>query len=910
MFDKKIANRKIQGKPSKIVAAVAAALLLVCIVLSCVFSSMLPKSYRMATADGGKFTSLMTTKEDEWFYSTSGGLIVRMNGENEEIEKFDLRAEAKAKHIVDDCKQVSSIQTENDAKYIYAYTDSKYVFLLEDKDGALSIKAWLYLGDTVAALTALYEDGNTLYLLNQVNRDYEIRSFDITDAEGDLSGKLIHAGYVYKNVPVSNGMTLTLVKNMSLFSFEVIGDYIYLVHAGGIIRMDKEFTMYGYQHQLSTLLAEEKAKQEKDRDQYFDSLLREEKDAKYQDIYEEAFDAEYDRLEADKYDARFEELKQAKLAETGAEKLTAKEERDIKKTVESELKAEAGENLKSKEADFLALVEAEFYEEKEGVSVLKETWKTTINKAVDKAIQAVAEGMICDKLGLIEFNVDKGDVMLNKEKADEFKALNCGYFATDGYSLSGCRYDKEKKQYFMVTTEKYCCSYDLAQAETLGTDAGEDSIELKVIDTVKLAGAPKGTRGSALFYDSDTKKGYILYETSKQITCVNFETMQVEFTADAATDIRSLQQSGDGKNIYYLYVNVFEEGGSGQLLLRTAAISNQAQEGTLQTLQAIFIVLSVLLAIVLLFACLCVWKKGFSEVFMDVMYKIKRHWGIYLILAGCLTLLGMFCYYPAIGSISMSFFHYKQGEQKYWNSFANYVEIFTSATAWLEFKNMFTYLFFDLLFAIVPPLIFAFCLTIMRNKKYSALMRTLLFIPGVIPGVATTLIWRTGIYGEYGLLNSLYALLQGNPAKADILPFLTSPSWAKWSLIMMGFPFVGSYLIFYGAMMNIPDSYYEAAELDGITVMKRFIFIDIPLIFAQMKYVFVMTFISSVQNFGRIYMVTEGGVQTSAPIYVLYERIKDKNFGLASAYATMLFVFLFAATLINMRKTRKDQEVA
>ena len=126
---------------------------------------------------------------------------------------------------------------------------------------------------------------------------------------------------------------------------------------------------------------------------------------------------------------------------------------------------------------------------------------------------------------------------------------------------------------------------------------------------------------------------------------------------------------------------------------------------------------------------------------------------------------------------------------------------------------------------------------------------------------------------------------------------------------MMGFPFVGSYLIFYGAMMNIPDSYYEAAELDGITVMKRFLFIDIPLIFAQMKYVFVMTFISSVQNFGRIYMVTDGGMGTAAPIYVLYERIKGQNFGLASAYATILFVFLFAATAINMRKKRQEQEV-
>ena len=908
MADKKIADNRIQRKPSRIVAAIAAVLLLVCVVLSCVFSAMLPKSYRMATADGSKFTSLMTTGTDEWFYTTSSSLIVRLNGENEELEKFDLRAAAK--DIVDDCKGINSIQTESGYKYVYVYTESKYMFVLEDKEGALSIKAWLYLGDNVTALSAVYEDGNTLYLLNQVNRDYEIRSFEFANVEGDLAGNLLHAGYIYKNVPVSDGMTLTLVKNMALFSFEVIGDFIYIVHAGGIIRLDKQFSMYGYQHQLSPALADEKAALEINRDAYFAEALQTEKDNEYQDIYDDLFDAEYKALKTEKYDARFEVLKAEKLAETGAEKLTAKEERDIKKAIEAELEAEAAASLVGKEADILAQVETEFYEVKDGETVLKETWQTKVDKAVNTRIETEANAKVCEKFGLNEFDVDKGEVILNKEKADAFKAFNCGYFATDGYSISGCRYDTDKQQYFMVTTEKNCCSYDLSQAQTLGTADGEDTIELKVIEGIKLASAPKGTRGSAFFYDEGTKKGYILYETTKQITCVNFDTLKVEFTADAATDIRGLLQNGDGSKIYYLYVNAFEQGGAGQLLLRTATISNQAQEDTLQALQAIFIVLSVLLAIVLSFACLCVWKKGFSEVFMDVMCKMKRHWAIYLILAGCLTLLGMFCYYPAIGSISMSFFHYKQGEQKYWNDFGNYVEIFTSSTAWLEFSNMFIYLFFDLVFAIVPPLVFAFCLTIMRNKGYSALMRTLLFIPGVIPGVATTLIWRTGIYGEYGLLNSFYALLQGNPSKADIWPFLTSPSWAKWSLIMMGFPFVGSYLIFYGAMMNIPDSYYEAAELDGITVMKRFIFIDIPLIFAQMKYVFVMTFISSVQNFGRIYMVTEGGVQTAAPIYVLYERIKDKNFGLASAYATILFVFLFAATLINMRKTRKDQEVA
>lgn len=75
---------------------------------------------------------------------------------------------------------------------------------------------------------------------------------------------------------------------------------------------------------------------------------------------------------------------------------------------------------------------------------------------------------------------------------------------------------------------------------------------------------------------------------------------------------------------------------------------------------------------------------------------------------------------------------------------------------------------------------------------------------------------------------------------------------------MMGFPFVGSYLIFYGGMMNIPDSYYEAAELEGCGPWKRLFTIDIPLIRPQIKYVFITIFIASVQNFGRTYMVTSG----------------------------------------------------
>ena len=133
----------------------------------------------------------------------------------------------------------------------------------------------------------------------------------------------------------------------------------------------------------------------------------------------------------------------------------------------------------------------------------------------------------------------------------------------------------------------------------------------------------------------------------------------------------------------------------------------------------------------------------------------------------------------------------------------------------------------------------------------------------------------------------------------------------KWSLIMMGFPFVGSYLIFYGAMMNVPDSYYEAAELDGITVIKRFVFIDVPLILAQIKYVFIMTFIGSVQNFGRTYMTETGGAAgAQTPVHTMYNFVTSDDYGRASAYATVLFIFLFFATMINMRAQTKDNQVA
>lgn len=270
-----------------------------------------------------------------------------------------------------------------------------------------------------------------------------------------------------------------------------------------------------------------------------------------------------------------------------------------------------------------------------------------------------------------------------------------------------------------------------------------------------------------------------------------------------------------------------------------------------------------------------------------------------------LALLMMFCYYPAIASVVLSFFNYTKDDPSYlWNNFAHYKYIFTNPEILNGFKNMFLFLIVDIVTSIIPPLLFAFFLSTMRHKKVSSVLRTLLFLCGIIPGIAANLIWKEGILGNYGVINSLIKAGGGS-----IINFLGQSSTAKWAIMLVGFPYVGSYLIFYGGMMNIPSSYYEALELEGAGIMRRFVQIDVPLIFPQIKYVFICSIINSVQNFARVQSITGGSFDTEIPVVQMYDLITEGNYGRASAFAAIIFILLFFATFFTLNKKKKEMHV-
>ncbi len=490
-----------------------------------------------------------------------------------------------------------------------------------------------------------------------------------------------------------------------------------------------------------------------------------------------------------------------------------------------------------------------------------------------------------------EYNVTfsmRGTVTADSEEYDKSEYY---YVSPEVNAFAGSAYNAGNGYFYVTSSENEL--YKFRAENVTGVGFGEE-LPLEKIDGVKLSGNPI-TENRSMFYDPYENSAYVIYKTLSEVTKIDLTTEKVVYSVATDFDITSIV-AAEGNLSYTYYNSNFSE--SGKMIKAVFAVDGKVRESLYKTLFIVFTVLAFAAFILFVVSWLCVFSPKIREKTGKTFKDMAKSKFVYLAILPSFTLLCMFCFYPAIASIGLSFFDYTQDKPTLlWNNFKHYINIFTSKYAAEAFSNMGIFLAADLVFALLPPLIFAFFLTIMASRKYSAITRTLLFIPGIIPSVTGLLIWKEGIYGFSGVINLIIRSCGGKE-----IMFLTQNSTARWATLLMGFPFVGAYLIFYGAMMNISDSYYEAAELEGCGVFKRFLKIDLPLILPQIKYVFVTTFIHSLQNFARTYMIdSKASYGTKTPIHEMYSYMLQGDYGYSAAYATVIFVFLLFATIINMK---------
>lgn len=200
-------------------------------------------------------------------------------------------------------------------------------------------------------------------------------------------------------------------------------------------------------------------------------------------------------------------------------------------------------------------------------------------------------------------------------------------------------------------------------------------------------------------------------------------------------------------------------------------------------------------------------------------------------------------------------------------------------------------------------IVMAFFMAVLLKKKVRGIgfFRTAFFTPVVMSVVAWGIIWKFILGTDAGLLN---LLLRGVGIKG--------PAWLYSPHLTMAVVIVVSVLknvgmnmvIILSSLHGVPESYYEAAQMDGVTSWKRLIYITLPLISPTIFMLVIVTLIGSLKVFGQIYSLTGGGPgnSTKVLVYYVYEQaFKFYEFGYASAAAFILFLIVLVFTLIQWK---------
>lgn len=254
---------------------------------------------------------------------------------------------------------------------------------------------------------------------------------------------------------------------------------------------------------------------------------------------------------------------------------------------------------------------------------------------------------------------------------------------------------------------------------------------------------------------------------------------------------------------------------------------------------------------------------------------------------------------PIIASFYLSFTEYDILRKPIWIGADNYKLLFEDPIFWKSLKVTFIYAFITLPLSVVIGI----SLAIMLNQKMRGITiyRTCFYLPSIIPLVASSIIWLWIFRGdEGGLLNWFLSKLNIHGPL-----WFSDPNWALPALIIMSFWSIGnSVLIYLAGLQDIPESLYEAADIDGANSWQKLFTITLPMLSPTIFFNLIIGIISVFQYFIPAYVMTSGGPQYATNFYSLYayqNAFEDFKLGYASAMAWILFIIVVFFTWLAFK---------
>lgn len=283
---------------------------------------------------------------------------------------------------------------------------------------------------------------------------------------------------------------------------------------------------------------------------------------------------------------------------------------------------------------------------------------------------------------------------------------------------------------------------------------------------------------------------------------------------------------------------------------------------------------------------------------------LRRNLTAHGFLIGAVLCFAVFSWYPMIREFLLAFQRTESGRTT-WVGLDNFRTVADDPAFWQAWGNTLLFTALALVLGFAVPFVAALVINEFRHAQ--GYLRLLVYLPVMLPPVASVLLFKYLYDPGYGLLNELLGFL-GLPEQQwlqdpelSMLAVVIASTWMN-----MG----GATLIYLAALQSIPGELYEAAELDGAGLLRKIRHVTIPQTRLVLSLMLLMQVIATMQVFVEPFLLTGGAGpegSTTTVVYLIYQYAFHFNdYGAAAALGLMLLVLLAGFSAAYVRLSRAE----
>jgi len=270
---------------------------------------------------------------------------------------------------------------------------------------------------------------------------------------------------------------------------------------------------------------------------------------------------------------------------------------------------------------------------------------------------------------------------------------------------------------------------------------------------------------------------------------------------------------------------------------------------------------------------------------------------ILLFLSPVLVIYLAFFLYPLLFTAFTSLMKWRGIGAMSFFGFGNYAKILGESSFRVAIRNNFVWALS--LGLIQVPLAALAALILVRKPRGWRFLRTAYYLPNVISTVALAMVWSAVYNAQYGPLNVIVEALG-----LERRNWLGDPATALAAVIFQSVLYIGYFMIIIlAAAMDIPEELYEAAQIDGASVLRQTVSITLPMLRGTLVTSATLAMAFGMRHFESTFLMTQGGpaFSTTTMGISLFLKMDALRYGEASAIG-MLLILLGTVLIVLIRR--------